>query len=237
MDRVAPCGALQALPPLLDAIGETARIAVQSTDPATIRVLAWRLLPQVHRLSGQDCCVSAAEFVWKHSDQQPLPSARRRVCSPGLERELIREPTLAGLKAARARRASTQRVLPTQPLEAAEVPVVGAHRAGMFDRIRGDVRVSVVRFVPTADDRSSPDRIGQCRAVGASSITFGWSSQLCTRSSASSALSGDSNMRRFVVSRMNPSTLGKHSPTVRVDESASSHHRRRAWNGLVASTA
>ena len=51
----------------------------QSTDPATIRVLAWRLLPQVHRLSGQDCCVSAAEFVWKHSDQQPLPSARRRV--------------------------------------------------------------------------------------------------------------------------------------------------------------
>ena len=40
MDRVAPCGALQALPPLLDAIGETARIAVQSTDPATIRVLA-----------------------------------------------------------------------------------------------------------------------------------------------------------------------------------------------------
>ena len=79
MDRVAPCGALQALPPLLDAIGETARIAVQSTDPATIRVLAWRLLPQVHRLSGQDCCVSAAEFVWKHSDQQPLPSARRRV--------------------------------------------------------------------------------------------------------------------------------------------------------------
>ena len=40
-----------------------------------------------------------------------------------------------------ARAASTQGVLPTQPFEASEVPIVRIHRAGMFHRIRGDVRV------------------------------------------------------------------------------------------------